>query len=294
MNGILVYNKPTGAQSQSAITLARKLFGIKKVGHCGTLDPLASGVLPLMIGSATKACNLLMDHEKTYVTCVKLGITTDTEDVTGNILTEYNGSLPSFEAFKEAAESFKGEITQIPPMYSALKKDGKKLVDLARKGIEIERQPRNVIIHEINAYEKDGNYMLSVRCSRGTYIRTLCADIGKKLGCGACMETLCRTSVGAFTIEKSYTPDQLKALSKAELEQTLIPLNDVFADLPVYGFRSDSDWKRYVNGERVPDGLSPAGRYRVLCPGEPNKLHSLAEIRAVEGGNKLCSFIRFE
>ncbi len=294
MNGILVYNKPTGFQSQSAITLARKLFGIKKVGHCGTLDPLACGVLPLMIGSATKACDLLMDHEKTYVAGIRLGITTDTEDCTGNVLTTYNGSLPSFEAFKEAAESFKGEISQIPPMYSALKKDGKKLVDLARKGIKIERQPRTVFIHEIHAYEQDGNYMLSVRCSRGTYIRTLCADIGQKLGCGACMESLCRTSVGSFTLDQSYTPEQLKAMTKEELEQTLIPLTEVFEDLPVYTFRTANDRKRYANGERIPDSHSPAGKYRVLMPEDKNRLHSLAEVRPVEGGYKLCSLIRFE
>ena len=294
MNGILVYNKPTGMQSQSAITLARKLFGIKKVGHCGTLDPLACGVLPLMIGSATKACDLLMDHEKTYVASVKLGVTTDTEDCTGTVLTTFNGSLPSFEEFKKAAESFQGEISQIPPMYSALKKDGKKLVDLARKGIKIERQPRTVFIREIHAYEQDGKYMLSVRCSRGTYIRTLCADIGQKLGCGGCMESLCRTSVGSFTIENSYTPDQLNGMPKEELEGILIPLNTVFADLPIYTFRNANDWKRYANGERIPETVSPPGRYRVLLPDDPNRLHSLAEVKPVEGGTKLCSFIRFE
>ena len=294
MNGILVYNKPTGMQSQSAITLARKLFGIKKVGHCGTLDPLACGVLPLMIGSATKACDLLMDHEKTYVASVKLGVTTDTEDCTGTVLTAFNGPLPSFEEFKEAAESFKGEISQIPPMYSALKKDGKKLVDLARKGIRIERQPRTIFIHEIRAYEQDGNYMLSVRCSRGTYIRTLCADIGQKLGCGGCMESLCRTSVGSFTLENSYTPEQLKAMPKEELEGILIPLTEVFKDLPVYAFRNAGDWKRYANGERIPETVSPPGRYRILLPDDPNRLHSLAEVRPAEGGTKLCSFIRFE
>lgn len=295
MNGILVYNKPTGTQSQSAINLARRLYGIRKVGHCGTLDPLASGVLPLMIGSATKACDLLMNHEKTYVACVRPGVVTDTEDCTGTVLETFHGPLPSFEDFKRAAESFRGEISQIPPMYSALKKDGQKLVDLARKGIEIERQPRRVVVHELKAFLENGKWMLSVRCSRGTYIRTLCADIGKTLGCGACMESLCRTSVGSFTLENSHTPEELKNMSDDELLRALVSLSDVFSNLPVLFFRTETDWKRYKNGERVPapEGL-PVGRYRVTAPGEPEKLHSLAEIRNLEGGKKICSLVRFE
>lgn len=232
MNGVLVIDKPTGITSQVVINAVRKVTGERRVGHCGTLDPLASGVLPIMVGKATKACELLMDHEKTYTASVRLGVTTDTEDVTGRVLTRFDGALPPFERFREVAERFCGEIEQVPPMYSALKRNGQKLVDLARQGVTVERAPRKVTVHSLRAYEQDGELRLDVRCSRGTYIRTLCADIGASLGCGACMQSLRRTSVGRFTLAQSIPLDELRSASPERVEQALLSPEELFSDLP--------------------------------------------------------------
>ena len=232
MNGILIVDKPTGITSQIVIGRMRTVTGIRKIGHAGTLDPLASGVLPVMIGSATKACEYLMDHDKVYVASVKLGITTDTEDVTGEILTRHEGALPSFEDFAQAAQGFVGDILQVPPMYSALKKDGMKLVDLARMGVTVEREARAVTIHSIEAYEENGEFFLRVHCSRGTYIRTLCADIGKALGCGACMASLRRCRVGRFDESQSLPLDVLKEYTPQQVEARLIPVETVFEHYP--------------------------------------------------------------
>ncbi len=250
MNGILVVDKPVGITSQVVITQLRKVTGEKKVGHGGTLDPLASGVLPVMIGRATKACDFLMDHEKTYTACVRLGITTDSEDVTGEILSVYNGALPSEEAFRAAAEQFIGETEQIPPMYSALKKNGQKLVDLARRGIVVDRAPRKVTISSLRAYQKNGEFYLDVRCSRGTYIRTLCADIGRLLGCGACMSALRRTSVGQFSIEQSIPLDELREWSAAQVEENLISVERLFLHLPQIQLPPFFS-RLYGNGEKI-------------------------------------------
>ncbi len=232
MNGILIVDKPVGITSQIVIGRMRTVTGVRKIGHAGTLDPLASGVLPVMIGNATKACEYLMDHDKVYVASVKLGITTDTEDITGEVLTRHRGALPSFEAFAQAAQSFVGEIQQVPPMYSALKKDGMKLVDLARMGVTVEREARTVTVHSIQAYEENGEFFLKVHCSRGTYIRTLCADIGRMLGCGACMASLRRCRVGQFDEIESLPLDVLKEYTPEQVEARLIPVETVFAHYP--------------------------------------------------------------
>ncbi len=232
MNGVLIIDKPTGITSQAVINAVRRVTGERRVGHCGTLDPLASGVLPIMVGKATKACELLMDHQKTYTASVRLGVTTDTEDVTGQVLTRYDGVLPSFKQFRETAERFQGEIEQVPPMYSALKRNGQKLVDLARQGVTVERKARKVTISSLRAYERDGEFWLDVRCSRGTYIRTLCADIGASLGCGACMRSLRRTSVGRFSLAQSVPLDELQSYSPEQVEKALFPPEKLFSDLP--------------------------------------------------------------
>lgn len=294
MNGIFVADKPVGAPSQAVISQLRRTFGIKKVGHCGTLDPLASGILPVMLGSATRVCDLLMDHEKTYTATVRLGLVTDTEDVTGEVLSRFAGDLPSFAEFREAAERFAGEIEQIPPMYSALKKDGKKLVDLARKGVTVERAPRKVTIKEIRAYEEGGAFRIDVRCSRGTYIRTLCADIGKELGCGACMEALRRTSVGQFGPEQAVTLEALRSMTPEEATSHVIPVETVFAHLPEY--RLPAFFERlYRNGERISLKKlrlrAEAGQLFRVC-GEEG-FYSLGEIRCGEDGLLLCPKIFF-
>lgn len=274
MNGVLVVDKPVGITSQIVISATRRVTGERRVGHCGTLDPLASGVLPVMVGKATKACEFLMDHEKTYTTSVRLGVTTDSEDITGQVLTTYDGPLPSFAAFRAAAESFIGEIEQVPPMYSALKQNGQKLVDLARQGITVERAPRKVTIHAIRAYEQDGAYLLDVHCSRGTYIRTLCAEIGRVLGCGACMSSLRRTSVGQFTLAQSIPLDALRTYSPLQAEEALIPLEQLFSHLPEVTLPPFFA-RLYGNGERIaleklrsafPQTRQEGQLYRVYTP----------------------------
>ena len=201
-------------------------------------------------------------------------MTTDSEDITGQVLSTHEGPLPSFEAFRTAAERFVGEIEQVPPMYSALKQNGQKLVDLARQGITVEREPRKVTIHAIRAYEQDGEYMLDVHCSRGTYIRTLCAEIGRVLGCGGCMSSLRRTSVGQFTLSQSIPLDALRTYSPEQAEDALIPLERLFSHLPEV-ILPPFFARLYGNGERIaleklrsvfPQGGQKGQLYRVYTP----------------------------
>jgi tRNA pseudouridine55 synthase len=231
-SGVLCIYKPEGCTSHDVVWKVRKLFGTKQVGHTGTLDPLAKGVLTVMVGRAVKASEFLTYDTKEYVAKMTLGLTTDTEDITGKVLSEYSDEMPDTEAVKNAVLSFSGEIEQIPPMYSALKVDGKKLVDLARQGKEIERKPRSVRVDKIEVYptEKANEYLLNVRVSKGTYIRTLCADIGKKLGTGAVMSDLVRTACGSFGIEDTVTESQLEAMSLDERYALLRPVEELFDD----------------------------------------------------------------
>lgn len=228
INGIVNFYKPAGMTSQTAVNIVKRLIGAKKAGHCGTLDPLACGVLPIMLGNAVKASEYLTDHDKTYIAGIKLGVTTDSGDITGSVLTEHQGPLPSFEDFAVTAKSFEGEIMQVPPMYSALKRDGKKLVDLARKGITVEREARKITVYSVTPFDKDGEFYMSVSCSRGTYIRTLCEDIGTQLGCGATMSFLERTVVGEFKKEDSFTEENIR-----EGNYRIIPVDTVFPYPPL-------------------------------------------------------------
>lgn len=295
MNGILVVDKPVGITSQVVISRVRRAAKERRVGHCGTLDPLASGVLPVMIGKATKACDFLMDHEKSYVASIRLGMTTDSEDVTGEVLTRHEGPLPSFADFRAAAETFVGDIEQVPPMYSALKQNGQKLVDLARKGVTVERAPRGVTIHALHAYEQNGEFCMEVRCSRGTYIRTLCADIGAKLGCGGCMQSLRRTEVGQFSLAQSVTMEALNQMTPDEVEAHLIPIEHVFASLPLLSLPSFYA-TLYSNGERI--ALSKlkqvqanvGDRFRIRIP--DGRL-TIGEIAEADGEKRLFGKIFF-
>ena len=231
--GVLVVNKHQGPTSHDIVNMIRKLYHTKKVGHTGTLDPMATGVLVILIGRAAKAAEYLVSDEKKYEATLRLGITTDTEDITGKITSEYNGNMPSEDEVALAVSGFIGKSDQIPPMYSALKIDGKKLVDLARKGEEIERKARPIEIYQAECEKlTDKDYRLSVHCSGGTYIRTLCRDIGEKLGCGGTMATLKRTQTGSFSIEQSVTIDELKNMSEEDLTKKLIPTESLFASLP--------------------------------------------------------------
>lgn len=210
LNGVINVYKPAGITSNGVVTRIRKLTGIKKVGHTGTLDPEARGVLPICIGKATKVAGMLTDAHKGYRTKIKLGITTDTQDLTGNVLTEHEVNI-SEEEFLKTVESFVGEISQVPPMYSALKHNGQPLYKLARKGIEIERKPRIITIFDIKVTGFSGTEAtFEVFCSKGTYIRTLCADIGEKLGVGAVMAELERIKSGPFDLENSIKLELLE------------------------------------------------------------------------------------
>lgn len=232
--GVLCFNKPRGCTSHDVVYRVRKLYGTRQVGHTGTLDPLAEGVLVVMVGRAVKASELLSSDTKEYVATLRLGITTDTEDITGAVLTEFKAPLPDFSEVKRVAKEFVGDIMQLPPMYSALKVDGKKLVDLARSGKTVEREKRSVRVERLDVYETEteGEYLLNARVSKGTYIRTLCADIGERLGCGAVMKTLIRTSAGAFGIEESFTEEQLKEMTQEERVKALTPIDMLFEDSP--------------------------------------------------------------
>ena len=230
MNGIVIVDKPQEWTSQDVTARLRRVFNTRRIGHGGTLDPMATGVLPVFVGRATRGVEFFEHAEKTYETVLRLGITTDTEDIFGTVLTEQDAFVTGTR-LEEVLETFRGEILQVPPMYSALKINGQKLVDLARKGKEVERQPRPVTIHELTllGMEAEG-IRLRVRCSKGTYIRTLCKDIGEALGCGGCMAALRRVSAGAYTIAEAVPLQEL--LETTEPERYLRPVDSMFTQHP--------------------------------------------------------------
>lgn len=228
-DGVLLINKPIGITSFDVVAKVRRLFGTKQVGHTGTLDPMAEGLLGVLVGRAVKASEFLTEKDKEYIAGLRLGITTDTEDTTGKILTETD-DIPDRDTVLQTARSFVGEIMQIPPMYSALKVDGKKLVDLAREGVVIERKSRPITVYELDIDGDGRDYIMRIFCSKGTYIRTLCADIGEKLGCGGAMSALKRTKAGVFTLENAYTLEALAEMTPEEREKTLLPTELLFFD----------------------------------------------------------------
>ena len=209
MNGIVIVDKPAGWTSQDVTARLRRVFQTRRIGHGGTLDPMATGVLPVFVGRATRGVEFFEHAEKTYETVLRLGITTDTEDITGTVLTQQDAFVTG-EMLERVLDQFRGEILQVPPMYSALKVNGQKLCDLARKGKEVVRQPRPITIYELTllSMEADGIH-LRVRCSKGTYIRTLCKDIGEALGCGGCMAALRRVQAGEYTVAEAVALEKL-------------------------------------------------------------------------------------
>ena len=233
-DGIINVYKEKGFTSFDVVAKMRGILGQRKVGHTGTLDPAAEGVLPVCAGRGTRLCDMLTDHDKTYRATLLLGVVTDTEDTTGTVLEEKNTDHLTEDEVREAIMSFVGDYDQVPPMYSALKVDGKKLYELAREGKVIERKARPVKIHEIVIESVNlPEVVMSVSCSKGTYIRTLCNDIGAKLGVGGCMKDLLRTKVGRFVLEETRTLTQLQQLKEeGRLEEAVFPLESVFADLP--------------------------------------------------------------
>lgn len=250
LNGVIVVNKPMDYTSFDVIAVMRGLLGQRKIGHCGTLDPNATGVLPLLLGNATKAQDIVPNHDKEYVAGFKLGMTSDTLDIWGKILTENKSQVSKAEA-EEALKKFVGEIEQIPPMYSAVQIDGKRLYDLAREGKEVERQSRKVTVYNAELLSFDDESQsgtIRVKCSKGTYIRTIIDDLGKELGCGAVMNSLQRVSACGYNIEDAV--DFLKAREEENREKLLTHVMPVESLFTVYGYVavSEPQAKRFSNG----------------------------------------------
>ncbi len=233
MNGIVCINKPPAFTSFDVIAKARGILRLRKMGHAGTLDPMATGVLPVFLGGATKAIGLMEDHDKEYVATLRLGMETDTQDVWGTVT---RTAPPADERALEAVlPRFRGEIWQTPPMYSAVQVGGRRLYDLARAGVEVERPARKIAVYALELLgpgEAPGEYRLRVRCSKGSYIRTLCADIGAALGCGGAMAALCRTHSCGFSLSDCVTLEQLQALRDTGAPFPVLPLARAFPDLP--------------------------------------------------------------
>ena len=281
MTGIICLDKPRDMTSFMAVKRASRLLGVKKAGHTGTLDPMATGILVIMLGHSTRFIELLPEHKKSYTARVKLGITTDTLDITGTVLIESPVNVTK-EQLLSVADNFKGEILQTPPMYSALKKDGERLYDLARKGIEIEREQRKITIEKLEIYDFDGvEFSMDVTCSAGTYIRSLCDDIGSALQCGAVMTDLRRTSANGFSIEKSVTLEELEQLvSENKAETVITSVETALMSYPEIVV-SNPQANRFHNGGALDyarlHGDYPTGVYRVYSP--ERKLLGLGEIK---------------
>lgn len=295
-NGVLIVNKPQGITSHDVVGKIRKLYGTRKVGHTGTLDPLATGVLVILLGRAAKAAEYLVADRKTYHARLTLGITTDTEDITGNVLTQSN-DIPNADTVMSACGEFLGKIKQIPPMYSALKVDGKKLYDLAREGIEVERKARDIEIFQLvcTATENANEYELLVECSSGTYIRTLCADIGARLGCGGVMSALHRVVAGGFDIENSHTLEELEALEISERYNLLAPTESLFEEfeavnLPAfYEKLCRSGCEIYQN--KIKTNIELGARVRLYT--HNGEFFALGEVRDYENGTAIKAIKTF-
>ena len=259
-NGILIIDKPAGWTSMDVCAKVRGILREKRVGHGGTLDPMATGVLPVFVGRATRAVEFAENGRKEYDAGLRLGLVTDTQDVTGTVLETRPGAVGRAE-LEEALAAFRGEIQQIPPMYSAVKIQGKKLYELARKGQEVERKPREVTIYELELLEAESetDYRLRCLCSKGTYIRTLCHDIGQALGCGGALYRLRRTMAAGFTLADAVTLEDLQAQGEALLR----PLDSLFARHPALTVRSPGQEKRVRCGNPVTLPGTADGTYRV-------------------------------
>ena len=277
-NGILIVDKPAGWTSQDVTAKLRGVFHERRVGHGGTLDPMATGVLPVFIGRATRAAEFMESAEKEYVAGLRLGLVTNTQDTSGETLCEQPVSVTR-EQLEAVLRRFTGPIEQIPPMYSAVKIGGRKLYELARKGQEIERAPRTVTIHKLELLDGGGaDWTLRVRCTKGTYVRTLCHDIGAALGCGGCMSSLRRTMAGRFPLDGALTMTQiLDFAAQNDPQALLMPVDALFSQHPAL-IVTLQQAARVRNGAEVRDGQFPDGMCRVYC--ETGEFLMLGEVRA--------------
>ena len=264
-NGILVIDKSAGWTSQDVAAKLRGVFHERRVGHGGTLDPMATGVLPVFIGRATRAAEFLESAEKEYVAGLRLGVVTDTQDTSGTVL-ETNSVCVTRAQLEAALRQFLGPIEQIPPMYSAIKINGQKLYELARRGQEVARRPRSITIHALELLEGEGaDWTIRVRCSKGTYVRTLCHDLGRTLGCGGCMSSLRRTRAGSFTLAQAVTMQQvLDFAAGQDPQQLLMPVDAVFAAHPPL-IVTLGQAAKLKNGAQVKDWQFQPGTYRVYA-----------------------------
>ena len=264
-NGILVIDKSAGWTSQDVAAKLRGVFHERRVGHGGTLDPMATGVLPVFIGRATRAAEFLESAEKEYVAGLRLGVVTDTQDTSGTVL-ETNSVCVTRAQLEAALRQFLGPIEQIPPMYSAIKINGQKLYELARRGQEVARKPRSITIHALELLEGEGaDWTVRVRCSKGTYVRTLCHDLGRALGCGGCMSSLRRTRAGSFTLAQAVTMQQvLDFAAGQDPQQLLMPVDAVFAAHPPL-IVTLGQAAKLKNGAQVKDWQFQPGTYRVYA-----------------------------
>ena len=270
MNGILLVDKPAGWTSHDVVAKLRGVLGERRMGHSGTLDPMATGLLVVFAGRATRAVSFSENHTKCYEAHLRLGLTTDTQDTTGTVLSRAERTVSRAERTVSRAEleavlpQFRGDILQVPPMYSALKVDGKKLYEIARRGGEVARKARPVTIEELTVLgEADGDYVLRVRCSKGTYIRTLCHDIGAALGCGGVMSALRRTEVGAYRVSDAHTMDALCALPREAAQRLLLPVDSLWPDAAQRTVDAQSErLARCGNPFRL---CAPDGVYRIYA-----------------------------
>ena len=262
-NGIIIIDKPDGWTSQDVAAKLRGVFHEKRIGHGGTLDPMATGVLPIFVGRATRGVEFFESAEKEYIAGIRLGTVTNTQDTTGEVLEENPVSVTR-EDVEAALKTFMGQIEQLPPMYSAIKVNGQKLYALARRGVEVERTPRRITIFELELLEGAGrDYTFRVRCSKGTYVRTLCHDIGKMLGCGACMSSLRRTKAGMFTLQQAITLPQLLAFAKEnDPQELLMPVDALFSNFPPLIVELGQA-EKLRHGAQVKDWHFAPGTYRV-------------------------------
>lgn len=260
INGIIIIDKEPGFTSHDVVAKLRGICGQKKIGHTGTLDPAATGVLPVCLGSATKLCDMLTDRNKEYVAELLLGVETDTQDTTGQVLSRHVVTVTEAQV-REACARFAGDYAQVPPMYSALKVNGKKLYELAREGKEVERQPRHVTIHELEILRLELPVVrFRTVCSKGTYIRTLCADIGAALGCGGAMQSLRRTAVGAFRLDSALTIGELQQRKdQGRLAEAVFPVDGVFAECPALHVVG-AGVRLLDNGNVIPAELTEEGQ----------------------------------
>ena len=279
-SGIIIMDKPEEWTSMDVCAKLRGVFHEKRIGHAGTLDPMATGVLPVFVGRATRAVEFAAGGEKEYVAGLRLGQVTDTQDATGMVL-ETRPVTVSRQELEDVLERFRGEIQQIPPMYSAVKINGKKLYELAREGREVERKPRRVTIYDLKVEGQTGpaDYSLRVRCSKGTYVRTLCHDVGQALGCGGCMSSLRRTMAAGYTLAEAVTLEQVQ--QREDPGELLLPVDSCFRHLPTleltaaqakrvrsgaaFTFPREGTWRAY----------SPEGEFLAVCRGVDGQLRTV-------------------